>query len=108
MQKAKVYHFIRTNYSVKYRKCGLNTSHLAKSVRLINAVSGDVVNQLLDETKAGIYAPTVEDIKNTLKELYRQYKLTGKVAYRGKRSEIYKYSHREMAKKFSEILNYLA
>ena len=54
-----------------------------------------------------MHAPTVEDIKNTLEELYQEYKLKGEVAYDGKESEISRYSHREMARKFSEVLNRL-
>lgn len=70
--------------------------------------SSDVIDQLLSETGAGICAPTVDDIKNVLKKLYQEYKLKGEVAYKGKESSINKYSHREMARKFSEILDQLA
>jgi len=69
--------------------------------------SSDVVDELLNETNAGICASTVEGIKNTLKELYREYKLRGEVAYQGDESEINKYSYREMVRKFSEILDRL-
>jgi len=65
----------------------------------------DVVSELLDETGAGISALTVEDIKATLKELYQEYKQNGKVAYKGEESKVNKYSCREMAKKFAEILD---
>lgn len=65
---------------------------------------GDIVQELLDETKAGIHAPTGEDVKKALKELYQEYKLKGEVTYGGEESEINKYSHREMARKFAEIL----
>lgn len=67
----------------------------------------DVVARLLNETKAGMHAPTVEDIKNALEELYREYKLKGEAVYKAGESEINKYSHREMARKFSEILDQL-
>jgi len=70
--------------------------------------SDDVVTNLLDETKAGIDAPTIEDIKEALQKLYQDYKLRGEIAYNGIDSKINKYSHREMAKKFSEILDHLA
>lgn len=69
--------------------------------------SSDVVDELLKRTSAGICAPTVEDIKNILKKLYQEYKVKGVVAYQGKESEINKYSHREMAGKFSKILDQL-
>ncbi len=68
----------------------------------------DVVNELLDETKAGICASTIEDIKRAIKELYRQYKLNGIINYNGEESEINKYSYREMAHKFALILDRLA
>ena len=69
--------------------------------------SNDVIDELLDKTKAGICTPTVEDIKNMLKQLYQEYKLKGEVAYQGVESEINKYSHREMASKFAGILGNL-
>jgi len=67
----------------------------------------DVVKELLDETKAGIYCSTVEDIKNILNQLYSEYKLTGKINYKGDKAKINKYSYRAMAKKFTKILNAL-
>ena len=65
----------------------------------------DVVSELLGKTKAGISALTVEDIKTTLKELYKEYKQKGMVAYKGKETEINKYSCRETARKFAGILD---
>lgn len=67
----------------------------------------DVVKELLDEINAGAYAPTVEDIKNILQELYSEYKLKGKIDYGGDVEKINKYSHREMAGKFVEVLDSL-
>ena len=65
----------------------------------------DVIRELLEETKAGTYAISVEDIKNILRELYSEYKHKGKISYNGNMGKINKYSHREMARKFAEILN---
>ena len=65
----------------------------------------DVVKELLDETNAGMYAPTVEDIKSVLRELYSEYKLEGKISYNGDLEKINRYSHREMARKFAEVLD---
>ncbi|MFC1907293.1 glycosyltransferase [Chloroflexota bacterium] len=78
--------------------------------RPILAVGGfhDVVNELLDETKAGICASTIEDIKRVVKELYREYKLKGIITYKGEKSEVYKYSYREIARKFVLVLDKLA
>mgnify|MGYP001120887334 CR=1 FL=1 len=65
----------------------------------------DAVTQILKETNAGIDAHTVEDIKNALRKLYTEYKLTGKTSYHGRTKEINKYSYREMARKFAAILD---
>ena len=65
----------------------------------------DVIEKLLDETKAGVYAKEVEDIKSILKELYLKYKCNGKITYHGDIEKINKYSYREMARKFAEILD---
>lgn len=76
--------------------------------RPILAVGGygdDVVTEMLDETKAGFYGSTVEQVKNIIKDLYSEYKLKGSVSYVGDMEKIKKYSHREMARKFAELLN---
>ena len=73
----------------------------------IGGSSEDVVRGLLDETKAGMYAPSVEEIKSILRELYSEYKLKGKLSYNGDLEKINKYSYREMARKFAEALDSL-
>lgn len=75
--------------------------------RPVLAVGGfpDVVDQLLDETKAGVSGQTGEDIKAVLLRLYQEYKLTGAVSYAGDEAEINKYNRRETAKKFASILD---
>ena len=78
----------------------------AKRPILATGGSGDdVVKEILDETDAGMYGSTVEDIKNILRKLYSEYKLTGKITYKGDIENIDKYSYREMARKFAEILD---
>jgi len=67
----------------------------------------DVVETLLDETNSGIYCSTTEDIKNTLRELYSEYKFEGKITYDGNMEKINEYSYRETARKFAETLNNL-
>ena len=69
--------------------------------------SKGVVKKLLEETNAGIFATTTEEIKNVIGDFYRDYKRNGRVAYQGKISEINKYSHKEMAKKFAKVLNHI-
>ncbi|MGB6874142.1 MAG: glycosyltransferase [Dehalococcoidia bacterium] len=75
--------------------------------RPVLAVGGfpDVVDQLLDETKAGVSGQTGEDIKAVLLRLYQEYKLTGAVSYAGDEAETNKYSHREMAWRFAQALD---
>jgi hypothetical protein len=68
---------------------------------------GDVVEEILSETRAGVYAPSVDDIKKGLKDFYSDYQERGKVSFPGNMKEINKFSHREMAKKFAQILDKL-
>lgn len=67
----------------------------------------EIVSELLEETRAGTHAPNIEDVKSALKKFYYEYKSDGQVKYKGKKSKINKYSHKEMARKFSEILDTL-
>jgi len=75
--------------------------------RPILAIGGfdDVASELLDETKTGIWGSTAEEVKGILKELYHEYKTAGKVAYKGDETKINKYSQREMARQFAEVLD---
>jgi len=65
----------------------------------------DVVDDLLNETKAGISAQTGEEIKDVLLRIYQEYRSTGAVSYSGDETEINKYSHREMARRFAQVLD---
>ena len=65
----------------------------------------DVIKELLDETKAGVYCRTVEDLKNILSKSYLEYKHKGEVSYKGEIEQINKYNYREMARKFADILD---
>jgi len=77
--------------------------------RPVLAVGGfpDVVDQLLDETKAGVSGQTGKEIKVVLLQFYKEYKSTGAVIYAGDEAEASKYSHRQMARKFAAILDSL-
>lgn len=68
-------------------------------------LKGDVIEKLLEETKAGVYLVTVGEIKKYLIEFYREYKKNGKVIFEGNLERINKYSELEMAKRFADILN---
>ncbi len=63
-----------------------------------------VLSSLLEETNTGIHASTHEEVKQALLEFYKQYKAHGYVPYKGRMEQIMKYSHREMARKFAEVL----
>jgi hypothetical protein len=65
------------------------------------------IKSLLMKTKAGVHVSEVDEIKREIKEAYKQYISNGHVEYEGINSEIDKYNHFEMAKKFSEVLNSL-
>jgi len=77
-----------------------------RPVLATGGVAGNVVEVLLNETKAGIHALTVEDVKKTLEYLYKEYKLKGEIAYAAEESEVVKYTYREMARRFADILDH--
>lgn len=67
--------------------------------------AGDVTENLLKLTKAGIFATSTEEIEKCLLDFYKEYKEKGKVDYDGKLEEVNKYSYREKAGDFAKILN---
>jgi hypothetical protein len=71
-------------------------------------LSEGVVPELLSNTNTGIHALTEEEIKLYLLRTYTDFKKNGVVRYEGIQSEIDKYSHYEMARKFAEILDFVA
>jgi hypothetical protein len=75
--------------------------------RPVLAVGGfpDVVDELLDETGAGVCGQAEKDIKPLLLRMYREYKSIGAVSYRGDEAEVNRYSHREIAREFASILD---
>jgi len=77
----------------------------AKRPILATGGAEDVITELLNQTSAGIEAKTVEDAEKTLEKLYKEFKAQGRLDYKGREEEIKKYSYREMAKKFQNILN---
>lgn len=66
---------------------------------------GGVVNELLEDTKTGMHVSNLEDLKSALLKFYEEYKKTGSVSYQGIAYKVDKYSHREMARKFAEVLD---
>lgn len=65
----------------------------------------DMVEKLLNKTKAGVYCKEIEDIKENLKKFYSEYKQKKVIDFTGEWQEIKKYSYRKSAEKFVQILN---
>ncbi len=80
------------------------------AMRPVLAIGGshDVVTELLSETGAGVDVPTAGDVKNALLKLHEAYKQNKVVDYGGVALKIDEYSHRQMARRFSELLDGLA
>jgi len=79
--------------------------------RPILAIGGsgeDVVKKLLDETKSGVYCKNMDNVKDWLYHFYLEYKQKGEVSYKGDMEKSDKYSYREIAKKFADILNQIS
>lgn len=64
-----------------------------------------VVDDLLEETNAGIHVSTDEEIREQLLKYYKEYKNSGVVRFQGDTGTIERYSHREMAKRFAGALD---
>lgn len=66
---------------------------------------GGTIPKMLDDTKAGCVAETEVEIERALIRYYHQYIESRQVLYSGVEKRIMQYSHREMARKYSYILN---
>lgn len=92
------------------KECGTYTGKVfeylaaGRPILSIGAPKG-VITQLLDETNAGKYALSTGELENIVLEYYKEYKKEKKIGYHGNVTEIEKYSHRVMAKKFAQILD---
>lgn len=71
----------------------------------IGPSTGSVVQDLIEETNAGIYCSDPEYLKDYILKSYNTYLQQGEVNYEGIEEYIEKYSQREMAKKFASILD---
>lgn len=74
--------------------------------RPILAIGGhpDVVDELLDETGAGVCCKSEEEVTKVLGVWYEAWKETGSVPYHGN-DQVENYTHRQMAEKFSSLLD---
>lgn len=76
-----------------------------RPILAIGGYGGDVVEELIFNSKSGIYCKNIRDIKNFLKKSYLEYRNSGRVPYRGNLNKINQYSYKEKAKKFANILD---
>lgn len=67
----------------------------------------DVADELLSETGAGVSADSVEEVEQALAAAYQEYCSNGAVSWLGDETAVNRYSQREMAGRFAEILDRL-
>lgn len=67
-------------------------------------VGVDVLSDILNETRAGVYARTLEEIKQNLVLQYNQFIKKGTVEYHGIPDRIDQFSYKKMASKYAEVL----
>ena len=69
---------------------------------------GDVIDELLQETQAGVMVDNVQDMIKVLKNWITEYCKTGHISYRGNRRLIAKkYTRREQARDLAKYLDLL-
>jgi len=67
-----------------------------------------VVSDIINKTQAGIHTLDLNEIKKGIERAYTEFKSTGGASYRGIRTEIDKFSHREVAREFAKLLDSVA
>jgi glycosyltransferase involved in cell wall biosynthesis len=75
-----------------------------RPILYLGGVENDVISRLLQETNTGVRAQNIQEVKNVIRKWYSQFLKEGAVSYEGKMQKINKYSHREMARKFADLL----
>ncbi len=65
--------------------------------------SDSYVKELLNSTNAGFHLSDLDGIKSTIRQYYEEFKLNGKIKYRGLEGQLNKYNQICMTKKFVEI-----
>lgn len=71
----------------------------------IGSTTGSAVELILRETNSGVHCPTDLDIRHMIMNAYAEFKCYNTVSYSGNPHTIDRYSHIEMTKRFSEILD---
>jgi len=65
----------------------------------------ETIKKIISETKTGVSALNIKEIKEKILFFYQEFIKTGEVPYHGDLKKIEQYSYRSMAKKFAELLN---
>lgn len=76
-----------------------------KPVLATGGAAGNAVDVLLASTQGGVHAVKVDDVKNTLRDFYNEYKLKGEAPCYCLREEIDKYTHYKMTAEFVAVLD---
>jgi glycosyltransferase involved in cell wall biosynthesis len=66
---------------------------------------GGIIHDLLVQTKTGVHTMNDVDLKTVILQAYHEYISLGEVRYNGIDTEIMKYSHKEMARAFAEVMD---
>ena len=62
------------------------------------------MSELLRETSAGVYCADYEEIRENMSRLYHEYNAKGRIDCYGDMGEIGRYSYRESARAYVEVL----
>ena len=75
--------------------------------RPILAVGGSwgVLTEVLNETKAGIHALSKPQLRECIVNMYREFKAHGQVPYHADLKAVEQYSHRQLARRFADVLD---
>ena len=92
------------------RETGWHTAKLYEylgSKRPILAVGGapGALTQVLRQTQAGVHVQSDRELKDFILAAYAEFAAKGQVSYRGEANAFAPYTHREMARKFAEVLD---
>jgi len=77
------------------------------AARPILAVGGNrgVLTDVLEKTKAGVHALSKQELRETVISMYREFRDHGEVQHQADPEAVEQYSHRHMARRFSEVLD---